>query len=99
MDYPKYVKCIKKLFVEASEFNKIYDTSKPFPNHLEMCQTETWESVLSDKRYTHNSLGWKEWFEESTEDEYCIQEGYKIIPITSEDLTYLIKFMKDKEII
>lgn len=98
MSYPKYVKCIKKWFVEGSEYNKIYDTSEPFPNHLQMCKTETWENVLSDKRYT-NSTGWKEWFEESTKEEYYTQRGYEFIPDKSEDLTYLIKFMKDKEVI
>jgi hypothetical protein len=98
MKYPKYVKCIKKWFVENSELNKIYDTSKPFPNHLQMCTGETWESVLSNKRYS-DSTGWKQWFEESTKEEYCRQEGLKFIPDTPEDLTYLIKFMQDKEVI
>jgi len=96
----RYVKNIKKWFNENSELGKIYDTSKPFPTHLDYCKDETWENVLLDDRYHLNTSGWKTWFIPATEEEYNIQESIDVIkPIINEDLSYLIPILKNHNII
>lgn len=91
----RYVKCIKKWFNEDSELGKIYDTSKPFPTHLDWCKDETWKNVLVDNRYHKNTLGWKTWFIPSTEKEYMIQEqGFYVEDPLVEDLSYIEPLLK-----
>jgi hypothetical protein len=94
----RYVKNIKKWFQEESELGKIYDTSLPFPTHLNFCKNETWELVLSDDRYSGEKLGYKKWFIPATREEWDLQEGFYVKDILVEDLSYqedLIRLLKN----
>lgn len=66
----RYVKNIKKWFVEEEELGKIYDTEQKFPKHLAHSSTSNWDTVLEMNR---NSNGL--WFIPSTKQEYNKQQG------------------------
>ena len=90
----RYIKNIRCWFIENSELNKIYDTLKPFPTHLERCQDETWEKVLDHNRYEHKEC-YNYYFISSTKEEFDKQNNlnYKDENYENENYENLIKLL------
>lgn len=67
----RYIKNVRKWFVENEELGKIYDTRQKFPTYLAHCESSSWELVLDVNKNTNGNP----YFIPATKQEYNAQMG------------------------